>query len=141
MQLGIAHSYLLGISQTLCRGVHLSARPSSRSLLSPAPLRPPVLLALSFSPSHSLLSRVISLSFVTLSIFRSLESPLPSCTNTVYYSLLTIESKEPRCTVVDWLALRIAGKRVQMHAYDTHARAHTSRLNPLQTSRGSHPPR
>lgn len=57
----------------------------------------------------------------------------------MYYSLLTIESKEPRSRLVRATHRRQAC--AEIHAYDTPARAHTSRLNPLQTSRGSHPPR
>jgi len=107
MQLGVAHCYLLGISQTLCRGVHLSARPSSRSLLSLAALSlsfsfslsPPFLpLASNFSPRLSSFYRrfssLSSLFLGTLSLFRSLESAF--CHKYVYYLLLAIKSKEPR---------------------------------------------
>lgn len=96
IRLGVAHCYLLGISQTLCRGVHLSARPSSRSLLSVAPLAP-----FHFSREQFLSPRLSSfyrrsspsslLFLGTLTLFRTLESAF--CHK---YPLSAIESKEPR---------------------------------------------
>lgn len=96
IRLGVAHCYLLGISQTLCRGVHLSARPSSRSLLSVAPLAP-------FHFSHEqFLSPVFPLSIVVpllrLSFFLA-PSPFSALSSPLFarkYPLSAIESKEPR---------------------------------------------
>jgi len=143
--LALRVAYLLGISQTLCRGVHLSARPSSRSLLSLVPLRLPVSLSLfaPFSPwpfSHEqLLSRLSSslpspLLSGTLSLFRSLESPfrhkhrvLPAfsyrCQRTALYrSARPIVHHSRACTRTRVAACARAHTHIHIHTAHVYAR-------------------
>lgn len=121
IRLGVAHCYLLGISQTLCRGVHLSARPSSRSLLSVAPLAP-------FHFSHE---QFLSPSFLFLSSFLSFVSPfswhpLPFPHSRVRFlpQIPAFSYREQRTAsyIAMVYTLCIIDTHAQVHACDTRAR-------------------
>lgn len=140
IRLGVAHCYLLGISQTLCRGVHLSARPSSRSLLSVAPLAP-------FHFSHE---QFLSPSFLFLSSFLSFVSPfswhpLPFPHSRVRFlpQIPAFSYREQRTAsyIAMVYTLCIIDTHAQVHACDTRARARASMLGSPQISRGSRPRR
>lgn len=123
IRLGVAHRYLLGISQTLCRGVHLSARPSSRSLLSVA------LLSL---PSTSLTSNFSPPSFLFLSSFLSFVSPFSWHPHPFPHSRVRFLPQMPAFSyreqrTASYIAmvytLCIIDTHAQVHACDTRARA------------------